>query len=389
MKRRHRMLITTAAVGGSLLAALGLASLSRGAEGPISSGLSWMEASVGGLERRVRVRMGRPGRADELTWLAPYRHDAAQIRKPEHVLLGAYDGGLPQTLEGLEQLEQGLGTTLPLVQIYTAWGDKPDQQFPLALTSAIRDFGSIPVITWEPWLTDFDGERRSHLPRREVRENGGLAGIANGFYDFYIDEWAADAAKYGDPLIIRFAHEMNDGYRYPWGPQNNRREDYIAAWRRVVERFRAAGANNVVWVWSPHIAYEHWERYYPGDAYVDWVATGVLNYGPIAQWSQWWTFEEIFGAKYPAMAAFGKPIMIAEFGTLAVGGNRSEWYRHALRGMPDRYPQVKALLFFHLGGDQSVTYQKIDWTVTDDSAVVGTIRRALATWEQQTPRSSP
>jgi hypothetical protein len=39
----------------------------------------------------------------------------------------------------------------------------------------------------------------------------------------------------------------------------------------------------------------HWELHYPGDAYVDWVATGALNSGPIAQWSQWWSFDKIFG----------------------------------------------------------------------------------------------
>jgi beta-mannanase len=83
-------------------------------------------------------------------------------------------------------------------------------------------------------------------------------------------------------VFVRFAHEMNDPYRYPWGPQHNTKEEFIAAWRHVVERFRAAGAGNVIWVWSPHVAYEYWDLYYPGDEFVDWAATGVLNFGPIA-----------------------------------------------------------------------------------------------------------
>jgi hypothetical protein len=170
---------------------------------------------------------------------------------------------------------------------------------------------------------------------------------------------------------------MNDAYRYPWGPQNNTKEEYIAAWRRVVERFRSAGADNVLWVWSPHVAYEYWELYYPGDAYVDWVATGVLNFGPIAQWSRWWTFDEIFGTKYPKIAEFGKPIMIAEFGSLAVGGDRTVWYTEAFSGLRKKYPAVGSLLFFNVAGDQTVTYQKVDWTFLADSGLTRVVAKAV------------
>ena len=145
----------------------------------------------------------------------------------------------------------------------------------------------------------------------------------------------------------------------------------------MVERFRAAGATNVVWVWSPHVAYEYWDLYYPGDLYVDWVATGVLNFGPIAQWSKWWTVAEIFGAKYERLASFGKPVMIAEFGSLAVGGDRAQWYREALTDLPNRYPAVKGVVFFQVRDDQTVTYQKVDWTFTDDSLVTGAVRSSL------------
>jgi beta-mannanase len=275
-------------------------------------------------------------------------------------------------------LEERIGTTLPLVQSYTAWGDKADQQFPIGIVTAVSGLGSIPLVTWEPWLTDFESARHPHLPLRDARDRHGMGAVARGDYDFYIDAWAAAAARFGKPFLLRFAHEMNDPYRYPWGPQHNTKEEYIAAWRRVVDRFRAAGANNVVWVWSPHVAYEYWDLYYPGDDYVDWVATGTLNFGPIAQWSRWWTFAEIFGEKYPRMAAFGKPIMVAELGSLAVGGDRAAWYREAITAVPEKYPAVKALVFFHARDDQTVTYQKVDWTVTEDSITSAAIRDALA-----------
>jgi hypothetical protein len=306
--------------------------------------------------------------------------DPARLRHPDDVLLGAYDGGIPASLEGVLELESAIGTVLPLIQIYTAWGDRPEQQFPRRLAQAIWDLGSMPVVTWEPWLTDFETRLHPSLPLRTERDKGGLAAVARGDYDFYLDRWAADAAAFARPLLLRFAHEMNDPYRYPWGPHNNELGDFHAAWQHVFERFRRAGARNVVWVWSPHVAYEGWEYYYPGDDFTQWVATGVLNYGTVAYWSKWWSFDEIFGSKYDRLASFGKPIMVAEMGSLAVGGDRAEWLRGALERLPQEYPAVRAVLFFHDAGDQTVTYQAVDWAFRTDSAAVQAVRKSIRAW---------
>ena len=80
------------------------------------------------------------------------------------------------------------------------------------------------------------------------------------------------------------------------------------------------------------------------------------------------------------MAAFRKPIMIAELGSLAVGGDRAAWYRDALADLPVRYPAVAAVLFFHVEGDQTVTYQKVDWSMAADSVISGTVAEALRSW---------
>jgi len=383
MKRRQRLAIASGVIATGAGLVVLLTSLSSAAEGPLTTGMERIAAALGSMEHRLSRRFRGPGRSAGLAWFERHRADPRLLRAPETVLLGAYDGDFRTTLDGITGLERRIGTTFPLVQIFTAWGDKPDQRFPLALVTAIWDVGSVPVITWEPWLADFDDGRHPHLPLRNVREMHGMAGVARGDYDFYIDEWAAAAVQFGRPLYVRWGHEMNDPYRYSWGPQNNTKEDYIAAWRHVVGRFRAAGAGNVIWVWSPHVAYEYWDLYYPGDAWVDWVATGVLNYGPIAQWSRWWTFAEIFGAKYPRLAEFGKPVMVAEFGSLAVGGDRAEWYARALADLPANYPAVKALLFFNAGNDQTVTYQKVDWRVNADSGAAVAVARAIASWMTQ------
>ncbi|HUF26775.1 MAG TPA: glycosyl hydrolase [Gemmatimonadaceae bacterium] len=380
MRRRRRLAVVGIALAVSFGVGTLLMAFSRATEGPIAATLGRIGTLVGVLEKRLADRVRAPGRTAALAWLTPYRTDAAWLRDPDVVLLGAYDTGLPHSLEGVLQLESELGTTFPLMHFYAAWGDKPDQRFPLRELAAIRQLGSIPVLTWEPWLTDFENTLHPHLPLRSDRDRGGLAAIAAGAYDFYIDAWAAEAARFGTPILVRLAHEMNDSYRYPWGPHNNRPEEFIAAWERVVTRFRQRGATNVLWVWSPHLAYEYVEYYYPGDSLVDWVATGALNYGTVAQWADWYDFEAIFGEKYPQLARYGKPIMIAEFGSLAVGGDRGAWYRDALTDLPRRHTLVKGLMFFNVSTDQTVTLQTLDWSVTGDSLMTRTIREAIAPW---------
>ncbi len=380
MRTPYRILIAAAALAGAIATVLALTTFNAVSAGPFESALEGVATSVRGIEHRLRERLTGPGRRRHLGWFDEVRADRARLAAPPRVLLGAYADGLPQSLEHALRLEQAIGTTFPLVQLYVGWGDKAEHAFPRRTVTTIWNMGSVPVITWEPWLAGFENARHPHLPVRAERDLHGLTAVARGDYDFYIDRWAADVASVRHPIFIRVAHEMNDPYRYPWGPQHNSKEEFIAAWRHIVQRFRAAGADNAMWVWSPHVAYEYWDLYYPGGEYVDWVATGVLNFGPIAQWSRWWTFDEIFGLKYERMASFGKPIMIAEFGSLGVGGDRPAWYRSALERLPERYPAVRALIFFEVGSDQTVTYQKVDWTVGTDSTVAGAVAQAIERW---------
>jgi hypothetical protein len=377
MKRRHRIAVVAAFLVCAAGAVMGLSALGTASEGPLSATLGWLGAVTAVIEHRVRDRLRGTPRRSTLAWLEPYRTSAERLRNPDVTLLGAFDGDAPRTLDGVLALEARVRAPMALMQVYGAWGDKPKQQFPVSVLTAIEGLGSIPLVTWEPWLTDFESARHPGIPLRDGRDQHGLAAVARGDYDFYIDAWAAQAARFKQPFFVRFAHEMNDPYRYPWGPQNNTKEEYIGAWRHVIDRFRRAGATNVLWVWSPHVAYEYWDLYYPGDAYVDWVATGVLNFGPIAQWSRWWSVAEIFGTKYERLASFGKPVMIAEFGSLAVGGDRAAWYRDALASMPVKYPAVRALVFFQARDDQTVTYQRVDWTFTSDSLVTQAVRESL------------
>lgn len=385
MTRGRRVFVAGIALASAFFVVSLLTALSSATEGPLTATLDRVAVAVTSLEHDVRERLSGPGRRRELDWFDEDRGDPARLRHPATILVGAYDSGLPRSLEGVRDLEKALDTAFPLIQFYTAWGDGAEHRFPLRLATSIWNIGSVPVITWEPWLSAFESAQHPHLALPNVRDRQGLDAVARGNYDFYIDEWATDAARFAHPIYLRFAHEMNDPYRYPWGPQNNTKEEFIAAWRHVVERFRRAGAGNVIWVWSPHVAHKYWDLYFPGTEFVDWIATGALNFGPVAQWSEWWSFQDIFGTKYNRMEEFGKPIMIAEFGSLRVGGDRQTWYQAALESLPGKHRAVKALLFFNAAADQTVTYQKVDWSFVDDPVLTRTIAQAIRTYRTPTP----
>ena len=306
----------------------------------------------------------RSSRLEYLEPLRPVLDSVEQLKNPPMMLLGAYDGQLPETFRGFVEFENKVDYRFPIVAFYGAWGDKPEQQFPLRMVETIDRMGSVPMITWEPWVVDFDPAIRRNLPPLEEREYGSLRAIARGDYDFYIVPWARAAAAYGKPLFIRFAHEMNDPYRYPWGPQNgNRPDDFVAAWIRVHQIFQKMSATNVLWIWSPHISMPWLEYYYPGSQYVDWIGVGVLNYGTVASWSRWWSFHQILEKSYEALISLDKPLMISEFGTLAAGGSVAEWYRQAFYHLDHHYGRIRGIIFFNDAADRSMSPEwPLNWS---------------------------
>jgi beta-mannanase len=356
---------------------LGFLNAGESSQGPLQDLLSTLNNQVAKTENNLMDK--RESRSQSMKWFNEIRNNKTVINTIDTILLGAYDDATQESYENIITLEDSLKTKLPIISVYTAWGSKKDQVFPMLRAQAIYDLGSIPMITWEPWLNDFDPKRFSFNAQAVNKNKGGLRAVAEGRYDDYIDKWAMDAKKFGLPFYLRWGHEMNDPYRYPWGQQNNAPEDYIDAWRYVVQRFRQVGATNVIWIWSPHPAYP-FDLFYPGDEYVDWTALTALNYGTVATWSQWWSFNDIIGKAYKKIAVYGKPVMLAEFGSLEVGGNRSLWYKDALGSLPQKYPAVRALVFFHASNDLSTTYKALDWSFEHDKKVLDSAKAALAKW---------
>lgn len=357
----------------------GIASGFRGAFERVEDSVTRLTQSLSDVEGGELQKRRKRSRRDDLAALRPVITDAKALRQPPIMLFGAYDGGFPSSFDGFVQLEQALQTRFPIISFYQAWGDRADQRaFPLRMVETIDRLGSVPMITWEPWVKDFDATLRPNLPSGAQREYASLAAIARGDYDFYVVPWATAAAAYGKPVFLRFAHEMNDPYRYPWGPQNgNRPDDFIAAWKHVHTIFQKMNAGNVIWVWAPHISMPWFEYYYPGDEWVDWAGTGVLNYGDVAQWSRWWSFHQILEKAYPALEKIGKPIMITEFGSLTSGGDAAAWYGAAFADIRTKYPAIRSVVFFNQAADVTLSTTSLNWSVLQSPRVANQVREQI------------
>lgn len=359
----------------------GLSTVSKSSKGPLGGFLESVGNMVKDIEQDNILGKREKNRDKKLDWFKDQRKNKYALLKTKIILFGAADDSNGESYENIINLEDSLALTFPIIQIYKAWGEGQIYDFPKNKVDAIVRIGSVPMITWEPWLEKFSQENFPKIKDLEQRNDHGLLSIANGDYDSYIKEWATEAAKVDTPIYLRIGHEMNDPYRYPWGPQNNDPEEYIAAFKHIRDVFESVGATNIIWVWSPHLSYGKFNEYYPGTDYVDIIATGVLNYGTSTSWSDWWTFKEIFGNFYNDLAAFYKPIMIAEFGSLKPGGSRAKWFGDALKDFNKKYPYVNAIVFFHYASDGTITYKNVDWYIKNDKEVTDEIKKQLNTWD--------
>ncbi len=375
-----RILSVVLAIVISSLIVYALSHAGKETKGPIENAMTATGDMVKDIEKKLITEQREEKREDKLKWFQPYASNIKLLRNPDRIMLGAFDNEMKESFESVAALEDSLKTTFPLVHIYSAWGSKTDERFPAEEVKNIIALGSTPIITWEPWLSDFNEEQYPGGQKPAEPDKNGMKDVAAGMYDNYIRAWAAAAKYTGRPLFVRLGHEMNDGYRYPWGPHNNAPQDFIAAWQHVHNIFQQQGAKNIIWIWSPHPAYT-FKEFYPGDAYVDYIGAGVLNYGTIAAWSQWWTFKDIFSKFYDSAALYKKPMMITEFGSLVVGGNRARWYTDALGSLPAHFPLVRSVVFFHFSKDNTTTQQTLNWYLKNDKAVTTAIVKEVGKWK--------
>jgi hypothetical protein len=325
---------------------------------------------------------------------------------PEH---GAYTGAFMDfgdteddvTVENIEAFEKLVGKQQAIVASSSYWGE---QSFPTANLELIWRHGSIPLVFWSPWDRPYDEDQGP--------DKFSLINIASGKWDTYIDEWADAAKAFGHPFMVSFCNEMN-GQWFPWSgmffgsdkvvPHSDRpaytgpefldppltacwaalrpprsdgpaifsrgyfswwldlgypryvaAEVFKAAYRHVVDRVRARGASNVIWVFhfmNYSMPQGEWNlilNYYPGAKYVDWL--GMSVYGQQYVEDNWSPFEPLLDWPYTEITQIDttKPVMLTEWGIgeFPQFGSKSDFITEAFNVMK-RYPRLKAAVYWN------------------------------------------
>ena len=293
------------------------------------------------------------------------RNGPVEVAIPEH---GAYTGAFMDfgdeeddvTLEMIEDFEQLVGKHQAIIASSSYWGE---QNFPIDNLNVIWRHGSLPLVFWSPWDKPYEEDRGP--------DKFSLTEILAGQWDAYIDKWADGARNFGHPLIVAFGVEMN-GTWFPWSGKyyggaewdkehNNWKgpETFRKAFRYVVDRVRARGANNIKWMFHTNnypYPYETWNcapAYYPGSNYVDWL--GLSVYGQQYKDEPNPDIPSLINWPYEEMCRLDphKPIMVAEWATgefphSTDGGGlgKSEWIKQALQ-LFRTFPRIKAAIYWH------------------------------------------
>jgi hypothetical protein len=237
-------------------------------------------------------------------------------------------------VSAVQAREQATGRRLDIVHIYHRWNDI----FPTSSELRIANSGHLLFLNWEP--------RDAH--GKPVR----WADIASGQQDSAIMTAARRLAALHRPVLVSFSHEPEQSFS-----TKGSAADFRAAFQQVVNRSRAAGATNVLWVWnvmglSDPTWLGRYRQMWPGNDYVDWVAWDPYNFAS-CRGRPWKSFSQTVSPFYNWLKANGfgnKPFMLAEYGTVeqpGVADGKARW----LADIPTTLaslPKLRAMVYFDL-----------------------------------------
>ena len=301
-----------------------------------------------------------------LQWLGPWatgQSPAAAPRPvtpPGAVAIGVNTASLARNwfrpwraadLVEVNSFERHAHLHVDIVMWFTDWAHG---EFDASQARAVARRGSLPEISWEPW--------DSRVGLRRPQPNYTLTSIIDGRHDAYVRRFADAVRRYGGPLRLRFAQEMN-GTWYPWSESQNgnSRGQFVEAWRHVHSIFAAAGATNVTWIWSPVTGtIPTWE--YPGPTQVDVVGLSGFNRGTNLYAKRWRSFTDLFGRALDAVHAVApdKPVALTEVASAEQGGDKARWIRTMFAEIRRR-PYIRAVTWFNL-------VKETDWRIESSPA---------------------
>jgi len=180
--------------------------------------------------------------------------------------------------------------------------------------------------------------------------------VLNGEYDMFLKDYAKVIADFGHPVMFRLGNEMNGDW-CPYSSYHTSKDTTIfnEFYRYVYGFFEREGANaNTIWVWNPNggsfpdFKWNDELMYYPGDEYVDIVGMTKYNTGTYYYdiGERWQEFYELYNDMYYRYAEiYGQPLMIPEFASASMGGNKEQWVIHMFEDIK-MYDRIKVAIWW-------------------------------------------
>jgi hypothetical protein len=243
-----------------------------------------------------------------------------------------------------------------------------EDRTPIPELNVITGIGAQPILTLEPWQPGGGVDQPAYA----------LSRIAAGDFDAALDTWARNLAAWGQPIVLRFGHEMNSDH-YPWsvGVNGNSAADFIAAWHHVRDRFSLGGAHNVSFMWcpdSPGDGSADVAAAFPGTDAVDLLCLDGYNWGD-GQGHTWKTPEDIFARGLDQVRALDArhPIVIAETASVEgprSGADKADWI-HQLFNYLARQDRVAVVVWFQMDKER-------DWRFNSSGQAQAAFKDAIA-----------
>jgi hypothetical protein len=268
---------------------------------------------------------------------------------PRHgALFGAFVNHGGNAWSNVVGFERQLGFRLTVVHHYRPWSITS-----FRIDKSALSHRQIPMISWSPGGTTT------------------ASAIANGSQDALITRTARAIKGLRKKIFLRLAYEMDQppgSPRYIGTPS-----EFVPAWRHVVRIFRQVGARNARFVWcgiAAHFKTGHAQAYYPGDRYVNWIAADGYNWYPAHR--KWTGYRSIFSSFYRWAKRHGKPLMIAETGSMEdphSAGHKAKWMTRA-RKWVHAHHHLKAVVYF-----DSISPKGYDFRVQTSGSSTHAFRR--------------
>lgn len=178
--------------------------------------------------------------------------------------------------------------------------------------------------------------------------------VLNGKYEDYFRELARMIKVKKMPILFRLGNEMNgDWCAYSAYNTGLDSDIYKEFYKYVYNIFEEEGANPyILYVFNPNgrsfpnFNYNDESVYRPDSQKYDIVGMTLYNTGNYYSFEKWETFSELYDSLYSKMIkSYEKPLMITEFSSSTVGGDKVKWTRDMFEKLKE-FNRIKVAIWF-------------------------------------------